>query len=280
MNNRIYTHSTGSRSSTLLKTLMGTRHLNQNRPASNVVNFINWGNGVTPEWDNQHLRWLNHPTLVGKHTNKLSFFSQIASQSRDLFLEYTTSADVARSVLSTGHRLYQRATLNGHGGEGIQVISSPDELNTSCRLWTLAENISREFRVIAVKGETPPVLNIQEKKKVDGWRELGNFSNDIRSEHTGWAFCEYGEEEELADSPLVHASLSQLVGQYFQLENSLDFGGFDIALLENGEYRIIEVNTAPGLGDVNGQLLADYFNHWSGVPTQGREDVISLLRGQ
>ena len=285
-NNRIYTYNTGSRSSTALKTAMGTRQLHTNRPLSNINYFINWGNGVVPEWDNPHLHWLNHPTKVGTHTNKHSFFTRIASQNRDAFLEYTTDVNIARQAINNGGVLYQRNELNGHGGSGIQILSrtNASELSSNARLWTLKENIQREFRVIASKiGDDMQIHNIQEKKKQDGWRENLNFSTEIRSEHTGWAFCEFvatqadfGTETAFNET---EASLKDVVSQYFHLNNVLDFGGFDIALTDNG-WKILEVNTAPGLGEVNAKILAGVFNTWSGATSeQQRQNTVNLLRG-
>jgi len=117
------------------------------------------------------------------------------------------------------------------------------------------------------------ILSIQEKKKEDGWRENLNFSREIRSENTGWAFCEYEEEQETS------ARLRFVVDQYFQLDNTLDFGGFDIAITEDGLVKIIEVNTAPGLGEVNGQLLANALSSWAGEASTSYADAVNLIRG-
>ena len=261
---------------------MGTRQLHTSRPLSNINHFINWGNGVVPEWDNPHLHWLNHPILVGTHTNKHSFFTRIASQNRDLFLEYTTDANIARQAINNGSVLYQRNELNGHGGSGIQILSrtNTSELSSTARLWTLKENIQREFRVIASKlGDDVQVHNIQEKKKQDGWRENVNFSYDVRSEHTGWAFCEYEPVlEPDGQTDYETAQITTLIEHYYQLTNTLDFGGFDVALTDNG-WKIIEINTAPGLGEVNAGILAEVFNGWSGNLGNQYQNAVNLLRG-
>lgn len=120
----IYPYMTGSKSVKKLKELLGAKIIklenSKYRPkASDVV--INYGNSHIPSWLNDTVAILNHPDKVRVASNKLSTF--LALQNANVqTVPFTTDKSEAERWLSEGAKVFVRNILNGHSGEGIEVV--------------------------------------------------------------------------------------------------------------------------------------------------------------
>ena len=98
----------------------------------------------------------------------------------------------------------------------------------------------------------------------------------IKTEDTGWAFCAIRDNDFTA--PLTAAKA--VVEAYFEHcpENLvLDFAGFDVGVTVEGVAHIIEINTAPGLGDVVANEYAELFMAWINDGEQEEAAVVAEL---
>ena len=81
--------------------------------------IINWGNSAIPNWMSndavQHT--LNKPTNVANASNKINCFQTLFS-SEIPTVPFTTD----RTVAQEWDRVYVRHVLNGHSGEGIEIV--------------------------------------------------------------------------------------------------------------------------------------------------------------
>ena len=255
---RVYTHNMNSASAIAVRNELNVRMLRTMNPAVTVRNIINWGSSTTPSWDDDTFTWLNKPSKVAKYVNKLTFAQTIVPSNPSLYLQHYDNVDDALTALVRGASLYERADLTGSGGSGIHYVESVREsLTQGVELWTKAEIFNREYRVNAVEVDGLTHTYIARKRRADGWRDLNEYSPTIRSEGTGWRFCAL-RDEDLGDVPLLKTA----VEEYFSTcpaEYKLDFAGFDVGITPAGLVKIIEVNTAPGVGDTSTLFYANYF---------------------
>lgn len=278
---RIYSHNINGNGVQLLKEKLGCLAMHRNNPIESVTNVVNWGCRTTPDYHNRpNLSWLNHPSKVGKYSDKLDFFTHFEHTDLPILKTMIDDASIALDYWADGHTLYQRNKLNGHGGDGIVVLSPGTpmaQFNSDCELWTVKESFIAEYRVNVFKNPTTGeirVLEPQRKRKVNGWRELENFSEDIRSEHTGWAFSALRDGDENDD--YVVTKIREFVEQHvFGVEEfDLDFAGLDIGLTPTGDFIIIEINTAPGLGNIAGDFYANCIIEWVTGDKQDDADAV------
>jgi glutathione synthase/RimK-type ligase-like ATP-grasp enzyme len=196
--------------------------------------ILNWGNGTMPAWFGKAVaagsRWLNPPEKVGLAVNKKKAFAHlIAKEVR--CPEATTVSSVAAQWLSEGTTVVGRKTLTGTRGQGIVLMSSPEEFQ-ACPLYTKYKPKKAEFRVHVCNGV---VFDAQQKKR----RKGAESNSKIRTEENGWVFCREGIT--VPDDVKEQARLAVLA-------LGLDFGGVDVIWNEHeGKAYVLEVNTAPGL---------------------------------
>lgn len=201
---------------------------------------INWGNSTHPNW-----KWgftdINQPHYIQKASDKLSAFE--AFKYADVQTpDWTEDINEAQSWVNDGHTVIVRHVLNGHSGQGIEVVSEGELPHAP--LYTKYKKKRAEYRVHVFQGE---VIDTCQKKKLTEANRAGAVNTFIRNHTNGWIFCRDGvvpcpRREELAVKAV------QALG--------LDFGAVDIIYNEHeNQYYVLEVNTAPGL---EGTTLVKY----------------------
>lgn len=283
---RIYPYKVGSASVQKLKTELDAliiRTENSRYRFSPEHIIINWGNSRRPAWMTEEIDdfILNKPEAVAVAANKLRTL-QLLTESGVPTVPWTTMKSDAEFWANTLNKVYARHVLDGHSGEGIEVIQPNENLEAGrmqdianelyelgrnalaesveaqieltisevpdAPLYTLGVENHGEYRVHVFDGEV--ILYQKKSRRVD---DDGNVITadgeeaDVRNLASNWIYRtgnlnRLERVEELALNAV--ASLG------------LDFGAVDIIMDENGEVYVLEINTAPGLG--NEDSLASY----------------------
>lgn len=218
--------------------------------------IVNWGCSQTPSWTQRaQLRGvgiLNKPAAVKTAANKLAALTELRHAGVRV-PDFTIDRYTAQAWLDRGHIVFERHTLTGNSGEGIEIVSSENDPDdpacirnylSPAPLYVKYVPKTTEFRVHVFKGE---VIDYIEKKKVSRERRPDNFNRYISSVNLGWVFCRTG----IMDDPRVRSAATKAV-----VALGLDFGAVDIAFVDGLPY-VLEVNTAPGLC---GTTLVQYVN--------------------
>jgi glutathione synthase/RimK-type ligase-like ATP-grasp enzyme len=241
--------------------------------------IINWGNPRIQPWMQgvAGATILNHPTDVAVASNKLRTFQVLQAEAVPT-VPWTEDQTDAQDWLDQGRKVYSRAVLNGHSGEGITVHHPNNEarqlttiaelfqrhgdvrlgeLLTSINpplpqapLYTMGINNHGEYRVHVFAGEV--ILYQKKSRRVD---EDGNVVTpegeeaDVRNLASNWVYRTGNLRRTERIESLALDAVQAL---------NLDFGAVDIIKDENGDVFVLEVNTAPGLG--NTETLEAYTN--------------------
>lgn len=189
---------------------------------------------------------INSPDAVKVAGNKLSCFNLLNNVEGIRIPEYTTDREEANGWLSSGNVVVCRATLTGHSGEGITVVS-PEDVTTelpTVPLYVKYVKKLKEFRVHVGNGA---VFDVQEKRRNSQYD--GEVNNLVRNHQNGWVYCREDIEEPTELRQMAVDAVRTL---------GLDFGAVDI--IWNRHYNqcfVLEVNTAAGL---EGTTLENYTN--------------------
>ncbi len=265
-----------------------------------VHTVINWGNSRVPDWMSDSVRVLNRPENVSAASNKDVAFISLAS-SGVLTVPFTTLQSTAQQWLDTGSKVFVRNVLNGHSGEGIQVIEPSsstadvtqfqqlasdiieeisedaesetdrgliERLRDTVRdvirqnprvnrvqlptapLYTRAVSNSGEYRVHVMNGEVILYQKKSRRLNDDGTVATADGeSSDVRNLASNWVY-RTGNLRRLERVEQLAIEAVAALG--------LDFGAVDIIKDNNGDVFVLEVNTAPGLG--NTDTLEAYVN--------------------
>ena len=201
-----------------------------------IDNIINWGMKVVPNWV---APMLNKPEHVGMASNKLTTLNKL-SLAEISIPEYTTEYNVLSQWLENGHTVIARHSLNGHSGEGIQILRGPNDFTRDAPLYTKYKKKRSEYRVHVFNGT---VIDVQEKRKQANFERTDDQAL-VRSHQNGWIFCREDIEFETENHKVrLHGIACMAI-----LALGLQFGAVDIIYNQRDDnYYVLEINTAPGL---------------------------------
>jgi len=279
---RIYPYKTGSKSVKKLKEkldalvirLEGSKY----KPREGHM-IINWGNSHRPAWmtDDVHKRVINTPETVAIASDKLATLEVLANAGIAT-VKWTTSKVHAIGWVMNGHKVFVRHKLCGHSGDGIEVIEQEahkdieflvaiadglyerkfDELayevdkeiemvhnDMMCvpdaPLYTLGVMNAGEYRVHVFGDEV--ILYQKKSRRIneDGEVETAEgMDADVRNLESNWVY-RTGNLKRLERVENLAIDAIKAVG--------LDFGAVDIIMEEGGHVYVLEINSAPGLGN-------------------------------
>ena len=202
---------------------------------------INWGASAMPLPWKERVRLLNAPEAIERVSNKILFFEDMDI---DITPRWTRSwYEAAEMIEDDGHKVVCRTILNGHGGIGIHIASTVDEL-VEAPLYVQYIPKKAEYRVHIVNNN---IISLQRKIRDNrvpclDWR--------IRSYSNGFFYTRNG------DMPGWEKSI-RVAEQAFDLTD-LHFGAVDVIYNEKQDRAyVLEINTAPGL---EGQTVTSYAN--------------------
>lgn len=237
MINWVYSGDRPSNGAKALAQQPGFKRLRTGKGIKPGDRIINWG--VTK----LQIQWpvvvdtINMPAQVAAATNKLTAFYKLQA-AKVQTVPWTEDHTVVDEWSEKGYTIIGRTKLTGHSGDGIIIIEKGEPIQPAL-LYTKYIFKEKEFRVHVVNGK---VIDTQQKikdpdKEVLSWR--------VRSHENGFIFARNGVIPSDGRDSLAVATCAAL---------DLDFGAVDI-IEKDGEFYVLEVNTAPGL---EGQTIASY----------------------
>ncbi len=243
----IYSQNPRSQGAKRLAQSLGIRRIRHNNSRFRGLLspwVINWGAAAIPLPWKERVRLLNAPEAVERVSNKLSFFELIEENDEaGIIPPWTNLRDVAEGDIDDGYKVVCRTILNGHGGIGIHIASTVDEL-VDAPLYVQYIPKKAEYRFHLFNDKC---IDIQRKVRDKGtpcldWR--------IRSHLNGFFYVRNG------DRPGV-LKAAKVAGEAFRLTDLL-FGAVDVIYNEKQDRAyVLEINTAPGL---EGQTVRSYAN--------------------
>lgn len=219
---------------------LSRRQMQLGRSNSLIVNWGCGGNNFRPTQDFNIRAGSVVPRLnsnTDQATNKLEAFRAMHGAGINV-PDYTSSLNIARRWVANDHRVYCRTNLRGHSGEDI-VMADLDNPPIQAPLYTKEVVKRHEFRFHVVGGQV-----------IDGVRKA--FRADVASEDRDRTIMNHAAGSVFIRSgrSLTEAHQDQELHQMCVRAVSsvgLDFGAVDVMSDRDGNYYVLEVNTAPGL---------------------------------
>lgn len=291
---KIYPYKTASASARVLRDSMNGLILKteNSRYRYRPNHFIiNWGNSKRAP----HLvgvPMLNSPEDVAVASNKLLAFQQLQASNVPT-VEFTTETQVAQDWLSNQRTVFVRNKLTGHSGEGIEVVKplvheehedidmlhdvmdrlgergydliadeieqeilgivdaqQPEQVLPPAPLYTKGVVNSGEYRVHVFKEEV--ILYQKKSRRLNDEGEVDTAEGeaaDVRNLESNWIYRTGNLKTLERVENLAIDAVNAL---------DLDFGAVDIIMDNEGQVFVLEINSAPGLG--NTQTREAYVN--------------------
>jgi hypothetical protein len=243
----------GSESAKNLSGALNVKRINKNRTevrGDERKTIINWGNTTLKHPELLKCIILNHPTVVAKTCNKLSFFKLFKTDlEKSLIPEWTDDYGTMLSWLQNENQLIvARKELCSHSGNGIVMFNREIAVTEGCPeapLYTKYIPKKDEYRIHFSK--KTGIFFKQRKALVKG-TENPNWK--IRNLTGGFIYANQDVE--------TPEAVDKVCEMFFNEMNAggLDFGALDVVYNEaQDRATILEVNTAPGL---SGRTLEAY----------------------
>lgn len=248
---------------------------------------INWGSSTRTD-NMQDVPMLNSPEFVAVAANKLLTLQELENEEVPT-VPFTTDKEVAQQWAREGAKVFVRTTLTGHSGEGIQVVGNVldedavevlelaqklDDAGYHTQAEELREDVDGEFEELPdAPLYTKGVENHGEYRVHVLADEVILYQKKSRKvdEETGEVITADGED---ADVRNLASNWIYRTGNLRRLERieelaldaiaalKLDFGAVDIIMDEKGDVFVLEINSAPGLGNTDTlEAYANGFNN-------------------
>lgn len=237
---KLYPYKQGSASAKALSEALSIKRIKHEGKLIQVKGkVINWGASVFNRAIYAEDGYLNPPEAVAKASNKLETFKALSAAGVSV-PEWTEEMLIAAEWSAKEHDVVARKKLNGHSGEGIEIITGEQFANPAgfdypiAPLYTKYLKKKEEYRIHVFQGEA---FFVQRKaRKLDVPKEDVNWK--VRNLAGGFIFANVGVEvPDVARNEACNAVAAL----------ALDFGAVDIILGTDGKYYVLEINTACGL---------------------------------
>lgn len=200
--------------------------------------LINWGNTILPDRF-RNCEVINKPEDIEIVSNKLRFFRELALMG--IVPHWTSNKEHAEDIINRGYKIVCRTILNGSGGAGIVIASTPEEL-VEAPLYVEYIKKKREYRVHIFDGN---IIHIQQKRRRNGApRSL------IRNLENGYVYACNDVNAPVCVTEVAQRCMGCL---------DLNFGAVDVVWRESDNRAfVLEVNSAPGLEGTTVKKYAEY----------------------
>lgn len=248
---KIYPYMNGSASAKALSAALGCiLFKREGRPRVTDI-LINWGCSEI----RREIKWtkkcLNLPAAVRRASNKLITFTSL--QGEVPIPEWTDKAEVAQEWYKNGDVVVARSVLNGHSGEGIVLIHRTTHEEWDEKHYPLyTKYIPKQHEYRLHTSAEHGVFFIQRKaRKKDIADDQVNWK--IRNHSNGFIFAHQ-------DVDVSEAMKDACVKACVKL--GLNFAAFDVIQKKNGEFFILEANTACGLEGTTLEKYVEMFKKY------------------
>jgi glutathione synthase/RimK-type ligase-like ATP-grasp enzyme len=237
---KIYAYKMGSRSAMALAAALNTKCIKHERslfrggPNKTV---INWGASQLSE-QVARCRIINPVEAVRAAGNKLTTFQKLKAAGVST-PPWSGDREWAIGELEKGLTVVARKVLNGHSGNGIEIMEKGLDF-VDAPLYTTYIPKDREYRLHIVRGE---VVDVQRKVK-DPTRDVKDWK--VRSHDNGFIFVRNNDEGRSYKEIVEPAVRDNAIAAVRAL--GLDFGACDVIYnAKRKQAYVLEVNCAPGL---------------------------------
>ena len=230
---------------------------------------INWGGRQDmPSCVNSDATIINPPNALNIWANK-GEAADVVNASNELsaiYIEQTRHKNEAQAWLDDGVAVVCRHTLDGSNGRGIELIDPiiEDGVNSvrlpDAPLYSKYFKKRTEYRVHAGRLPDGTIHFICAQRKA--MRPDGEYEDTrIRNAHDegpgSWAFMAH----DISDLPsAVTNAISSFLSNAYVVASGQSFAGFDIGYNQHYDLaRIIELNSAPGIGPSDAAAYMEYF---------------------
>jgi predicted ATP-grasp superfamily ATP-dependent carboligase len=206
--------------------------------------IINWGNSRSKEYL-ENLIVINRPRAVLRTVDKRETFFLLGLAGIPT-LTYTRNILDAYDWVRDGKEVFCRTEVSGHSGSGITISSKMEDI-IECPLYTLGEDIKREYRVhifnsSCIDFTIKALRKEEEPNKIQAWKNGYVFVRDSVK-----------VPERIRENAINIAIDSlQCLG--------LDFGAVDIIRTTDDILKVIEINSAPGIEGTSLGRYVEAFN--------------------
>ena len=249
---KLYSYNNGSASAKALANALGIKRLrHEGKPVKHPI-IINWGASVIEREIANYNEILNEPANVAKAVNKLTTLS-LFTEHGVACPEWTEGYGEADKWLADGSSVVARYKLNGHSGEGIEILDTDRALQVMTEqrgkapLYTKYVKKDQEYRIHVFQGEV--IFQQRKARKIEVPDAEVNWQ--VRNLAGGFIFANDGVEASDAVKDQAKSAVDAL---------GLDFGAVDVITNKRGEAFVLEVNTACGL---QGKTLDAYVQAFS-----------------
>lgn len=211
------------------------------RPRADDI-IINWGNSHVPNWWDRTAfvgRVFNRPQDVRIASNKLRAFRAL-EEAGVATPRFTDNWGTAREW----DQVCVRHNLNGHGGDGIEIVNAGEGYLPEAPLYTEFISPKAEYRVHVFNGQV--IDYTKKRRRIEDEPTLEE--DQIRSHENGWIFTR-GNLRRLERIEQLAIDAVEAVG--------LDFGAVDIIKDDNNVCYVLEINTACGMADTTLENYAE-----------------------
>lgn len=242
---------------------------------------INWGNSHPPS-NLGGVPMLNPVDAVALAANKLDAFIRLQREGVQT-VPFTDQRTVATEWLHSGSRVFVRNVLNGHSGEGIEVVE-PNEIYTELnnivsRLYELGQDDAADNIEMGALGLPPAPLYTKEVHNHGEYR-VHVFGDEVilyqkksrKVDEEGRVVTADGAEADVRNLASNWVYRTGNLNRLERIENlatqavaalGLNFGAVDIIKDADRNVAVLEINTAPGLG--NTETLLAYTDAFSSL---------------
>ena len=251
---RIIAYNKASNSAKLLAEALGVRRVSHVGPPIVVKDvLVNWGASALPPRVTAAII-VNPPAAISTAANKLEAF--IAMMDTVNVPMFTASPAMAREWLRDGNTVVARTKLNGHSGEGIEILEperfrqNPDGAFVHAPLYTQYVKKSQEYRIHVHKGKA---FFVQRKAR----------NLEVNQEDVNWQVRNHANGFIYANVDVVVDDEAKVQAVAACAALGLDFGAVDIIRsAARGEWAVLEVNTAPGLSGTTLDKYVEQFKDY------------------
>ena len=206
---------------------------------------------------------LNHPNCVKLSSNKLKAFEAAEEWYRGIpIVKFTTDREVASGWIENDKKkVVCRTLLSSTNGKGIVIAETVDQL-VNAPLYTEYFPKKWEIRVhIFSYPFCNKLICTQQKRRLTSdnlaSRGLEERNKFIRNLDNGYIYSDNIDEELTEHLDEISYSCMDFVSAI-----GLNFGAVDVVINKNLEYRILEVNSAPGLEGRRVELYRQCFQEF------------------
>ena len=244
---KIFAYKQTSESAKALSNNLGVKRIaHEGKPITIKDTLINWGASQLPDRINAAII-INKPEKVSLAANKLKAF--IAMMDTVQTPAFTASEAIAKEWLQEGKTVVARTKLNGHSGEGIELIDHEGAF-VYAPLYTQYVNKTQEYRIHVHNGK---VFFVQRKAR----------DMDVPNEDVNWKIRNHANGFIYANKDVVVSDVAKDQAIAACAALGLDFGAVDIILSARGDdWFVLEVNTAPGLTGTTLEKYTEQFKEY------------------